>query len=71
VLGRKCVDRDLVDQAKLLGVVEEGPGIDFQQIAQFSHSFAFVQPRRRYVAGSSFVTEENDAGLLQIPLPIM
>jgi hypothetical protein len=36
VLGREDVERELVEKADLLGVLQEGPGIDFQQIAQFS-----------------------------------
>jgi hypothetical protein len=77
VLGDERLERELVEKADLLGVVEEGPGINFQQIAQFSSLLRGSAPaplRRRIVAcyrgkrrGAAFDSTLQDVKTLQIP----
>jgi hypothetical protein len=69
VLERERLERRLVERAEILGVVEEGPGIDFQQVAQLIHSFVFSRAPAAYGTRSSFVTGKNDVGQLGIPSP--
>jgi hypothetical protein len=76
VLGRESLERELVEKADLLGVVQEGPGIDFQQIAQFSSLLRSFSPgalRRRIVAcyrgkrrGAAFDSTLQNVNTLQI-----
>jgi hypothetical protein len=76
VLGRERLEGELVEKADLLGIVEEGPGINFQQIAQFSSLLRGFSPgalRRRIVAcyrgkrrGAAFDSTLQNVKTLQI-----
>src|SRR5262249_32097201 len=48
VLGHEGLQRMLVDDAELLGVLEKRPCIHLQQIAQFSHSLCSCSPPQSF-----------------------